>query len=305
MQSLRLTTLLLSLTLLAGMAAGQAVAQQKAPAKAAEKAPPAQAGGIPMADAYKLNLLIRTSIIALNQANQTGNYTVLQDLGSPAFRASNNSARLAQIFAELRAKNRDLSPVLFYKPQLLAVPQVNEQGILRLVGYFETEPERVNFDLYFQLIGQDWRIFGIGVSTTPIAGITGALNSQPQQAPGPGASAQSQQKAGNRQAAAQPAPDGAEKPSASERQQPAPPPSRKPVAAKPVEAGSKAEESVAVEAIVKNQTTNNVARARIDLQSPDINDDAPLAEAPAAAAEDQAEPTEEGFWSTLNPFSSN
>ena len=35
-----------------------------------------------MPDAYKLNMLIRTTLIALSQANQTGNYSVLRDLGT-------------------------------------------------------------------------------------------------------------------------------------------------------------------------------------------------------------------------------
>jgi hypothetical protein len=36
-------------------------------------------------------ILIRETLIALDQANKTGNYTVLRDLGAPAFQA--NSAR--------------------------------------------------------------------------------------------------------------------------------------------------------------------------------------------------------------------
>ena len=40
-------------------------------------------------------------LIALDQANKTGNYTVLRDLGSPAFQA-NTAARLGEIFAGLR-----------------------------------------------------------------------------------------------------------------------------------------------------------------------------------------------------------
>ena len=33
-------------------------------------------------------ILIRQSLLALDQANKTGNYTVLRDLGSPAFQAN-------------------------------------------------------------------------------------------------------------------------------------------------------------------------------------------------------------------------
>ena len=113
-------------------------------------------------------MMIRSSIIALNQANQTGNYTVLQDLGAPAFRSSNNSARLAQVFTQLRQRNLDLSPVLFFSPKLVQQPKIAPNGLLRLVGYFPTTPEQVNFDLYFQQVAGEWRVFGIGLSTSPI-----------------------------------------------------------------------------------------------------------------------------------------
>ena len=39
-------------------------------------------------------ILIRTALLALDQANKTGNYTVLRDLGSPDFQV-NTAARLA------------------------------------------------------------------------------------------------------------------------------------------------------------------------------------------------------------------
>jgi hypothetical protein len=171
--------------------------QKKPPAKAPQPnqqqaqpdAPTSPAQDATLPDAFKLNLLIRASIIALNQANQTGNYTVLQDLGAPAFRASNNSARLAQIFGALRQRQLDLSPVLFFTPKLTAQPRITPNGLLRLAGFFPTTPERVNFDLIYQLIDGQWRLFGIGVSTSP-ADVTSAM---PQQPPAP-ATAQAAQK---------------------------------------------------------------------------------------------------------------
>ena len=168
------------------LAAGPATAaeQKKSSTKAphqqgnqqqSQPAPPApQVQGPPLPDAYKLNLLIRSSIIALNQANQTGNYTVLQDLAAPAFRASNNSVRLAQIFSALRQRQLDLTPVLFFTPKLIAQPQIAPNGLLRLAGYFPTAPERVNFDLIYQIVDGQWRLFGIGVTTSP-AEVTSAV----------------------------------------------------------------------------------------------------------------------------------
>jgi hypothetical protein len=118
-------------------------------------------------DDYKLAMLIRTSLIALNQANQTGNYSVLRDLGAPAFAQANNPAQLAERFVNLRRRAIDLEPILVIDPQVTA-PAIDEHGLLHLEGYFPTRPERVHFELMFQFINAQWRLFGIAVTTTPM-----------------------------------------------------------------------------------------------------------------------------------------
>ncbi len=133
---------------------GIAVAQQKQPAV---KAAP---GGkkIPMPDQYKVNLLIRTTLIAFSQANETGNYSVLRDLSSPRFQLFNSNARLVEAFAKIRQRKLDLSPIIFYTPKLVRPPALQKDGLLRTTGYFETKPERVHFDLGFRLVGNSWRL---------------------------------------------------------------------------------------------------------------------------------------------------
>jgi hypothetical protein len=154
-----------------------AVAQQAPGNGAPQNSQPVQPAGPVMPDAYRLNLLIRTAIVALNQANQTGNYTVLRDLGATPFRMSNDAARLAETFADLRKRKIDLSPVLFFMPKLVQQPQIDPRGLLRLTGYFTTAPEQVNFDIYYLLEGGQWRLFGIGVLMTPSSDATAALPS--------------------------------------------------------------------------------------------------------------------------------
>lgn len=107
--------------------------------------------------------LIRTTIIALDQANQTGNYTVLRDLAAPDFRNGNDASRLGAIFQVLREQAVDLTPLLQITPELSEPPLVNANGLLRLIGYFPTEPLRVNFDLSFQMPEARWRAYTISV----------------------------------------------------------------------------------------------------------------------------------------------
>lgn len=149
--------------------------------------PPVQAApgprAAPIPDQYRLNMMIRSTILALNHANLTGNYTVLRDLGAPGFQVANNAARLAEIFAPMRARKLDLTPILFFNPQLAQPPAVQDERFLRLTGFFATQPEQVNFDLAFQAWAGQWMLAGISVRTAPAdpqrTGATSALPSPP------------------------------------------------------------------------------------------------------------------------------
>ena len=110
---------------------------------------------------------MQTAVVALSQANLTGNFTVLHALGAPGFQQSNPPAKLAEIFKNLREKNIDLTPVILFSPVLAREPVINEQGMLHLVGFYKTAPQQVNFELLFQPVGGQWRLFGISVHTVP------------------------------------------------------------------------------------------------------------------------------------------
>jgi hypothetical protein len=108
-------------------------------------------------------ILIRSTLLALDDANKTGNYTVLRDLGSPGFQA-NTDARLAEIFAPQRRDNIDLSGVAVLDPQLTLLPQVEANGMMRMAGFFPSMPTQVNFELAYAPVNRQWRLFGVSVS---------------------------------------------------------------------------------------------------------------------------------------------
>ena len=143
---------------------GASAQSESAPADV-QFAPAPQPGMAP--DDPRLLLMIRNAIIALNQANLTGNYSVLRDLGTQNFQMSNNSARLAESFATLRARKLDISPVMFFNPKFASLPSMQDGQVLRVNGYFPTTPEQVNFDLAFQLSGEQWMLAAIAVNVTP------------------------------------------------------------------------------------------------------------------------------------------
>ena len=111
-----------------------------------------------------LLLLIRSTLIALNQANVTGNYSVLRDLAAPSFKEANSADKLAQVFAKMRERKLDLSLILVIQPKLYRRAEIGPKGILRITGFFEMEPKPINFDLMFQAVQGRWRLFGIVAS---------------------------------------------------------------------------------------------------------------------------------------------
>lgn len=117
-----------------------------------------------MPDAEKIVLLLRTTLITLNDAIQTGNYTVLRDRGAPGFRDANSAARLSQSFSDIASKGIDLSVVTVMAPQLTEPPDLDQQkGMLHLKGYFPSKPVQINFEVLYQAVAGHWQLFGLSV----------------------------------------------------------------------------------------------------------------------------------------------
>ncbi|MBB6488810.1 hypothetical protein [Rhizobium lusitanum] len=108
-------------------------------------------------------ILVKSALIALDQANRTGNYTVLRDLGSHNFQA-NTAARLAEIFAPQRQQKLDLAGIIVLEPQLTLLPQIEPNGMLHLAGFFPSTPVQVNFELLYEPVNREWRLYGLSVN---------------------------------------------------------------------------------------------------------------------------------------------
>lgn len=143
---------------------GQVV--QPAPAPQTPSAQTTQSqpsGGVERENAELIMTLVRTSLIALHQANLTGNYTVLRDLGTPAFRERNSPTDLGGIFAWLRQLKVDLSASVRIDPKISRA-SVSKEKILDVVGQLATKPVGIGFEFVFQPVGGWWRIDAIGIT---------------------------------------------------------------------------------------------------------------------------------------------
>jgi hypothetical protein len=142
------------------LAMGSPVAAQPAPARPQSAQPPI--------DALMAARLVWSSLAALDHANQTGNYSVLRDLGAPSFQANNSAATLAGIFESVRTAQIDLSYAFNVSPLYEAPPAVQSSGLLRVRGAFPLRPTAIMFDMLFQNINGQWRLFGIAVAPLPV-----------------------------------------------------------------------------------------------------------------------------------------
>ena len=149
----------------------------KAPAATRPQAPAVQPA--PAISTEQAVYLVRATLLTLNDANRSGNYTVLRDLAAPDFQAKNTAADLAQSFSDLRRRNFDLFAAALLAPQFTAEPAVDANGKLHLTGFFPTRPLRISFDLTFQSVGGQWRLFAIAVATPQAPATQSQLNPPP------------------------------------------------------------------------------------------------------------------------------
>lgn len=140
---------------------------EKKPAAETSEQAVASTRQIAIPTAEVLLILVRNTIVALNHANFTGNYTVLRDLGSPSLQKT-SAAELGIAFANLRQQGVDLSPVLILTPALTEQPAIAADGALRLAGHFPTRPLQINFVMTFQPVDGIWRLHGLSVNTLQV-----------------------------------------------------------------------------------------------------------------------------------------
>ncbi len=152
---------------------------------AGQQAPQAAAMQPAQIDRTAVIILVRSVMLALQHANDTGNYTVLRDIGAPGFQAANTASRLSEIFANLRSQRIDLSALSVLDPQLANVPQIDQAGMMLIEGLFPTTPAQVNFKLLFAPVDNRWRLFGISINLVPPPGSTAPAepSQRPQAAP--------------------------------------------------------------------------------------------------------------------------
>jgi len=156
----------LIIALAAGIAPA-AFAQSPAPQRPPAAQRPTASQTIPTPDRNTQLKLIWTIMSAIDQANRTGNYSVLRDLSTAKFQADANQAALGAAFAPLRAQPIDVADSFLLAPVLDAQSGMTAPTAIRLKGHFPMRPLGLSFDMIFEWERGAWRLSGLAVEGRP------------------------------------------------------------------------------------------------------------------------------------------
>jgi hypothetical protein len=145
----------------------------------AQSQTPQQQNGSVMEEALAL-ALIRDTLIALNHANWTGNYSVFRDYAAPSFATANDPVKLTAIFQPIRAAGLDMLPVLVLQPHYSKVGPVDEGRRFRLNGFFPSQPKHIGFDLVYEPVNNRWKLYSISVAPLDPAGDETVMQGNPE-----------------------------------------------------------------------------------------------------------------------------
>lgn len=129
---------------------------------------------IPTPDRLTLSRLLWGTMVSIDDANISGNYSVLRDTGATNFQVQNSAAQLAETFRYLRDQQIDLSTTLLLAPEFTQPPLMVATDVLRLQGVFGLRPIAIQFDIYYQWQGGRWKVLSIGLQPLTLQNVEAA-----------------------------------------------------------------------------------------------------------------------------------
>jgi len=112
-------------------------------------------------------ILIKTSLLTLNDANLTGNYTVLHARLAKAFRDQITPDGLKKGFKTFADQKVDFGLIATKPPIGSSAATIDKRGALLLRGYFDTKPSRVSYELDFMPSEGEWKPIMLNVRVKP------------------------------------------------------------------------------------------------------------------------------------------
>jgi hypothetical protein len=113
-------------------------------------------------------VLIKTSLLTLNDAIVSGNYTVLHAKLAKPFREQFDPDRLKQAFKSFADQKIDMAAVSAAPPIATDDARIDDRGALLLRGRFDVDRSRLVYELDFLPSEGEWKPIGLHVSVKPV-----------------------------------------------------------------------------------------------------------------------------------------
>jgi len=113
-------------------------------------------------------ILIKTSLLTLNDAIVSGNYTVLHSKLAKPFREQFDPDRLKQAFKSFADQKIDMAAISAAPPVASGDAQIDDRGALLLRGRFDVGRNRLLYELDFLLSEGEWKPLGLHVNFKPV-----------------------------------------------------------------------------------------------------------------------------------------
>jgi hypothetical protein len=114
------------------------------------------------------DVLIRTTLMTFNDANMTGDYTVLFAKASKQFQAQLSVEKLAAAFEGFRKNELFFEEVVTADYDSSEKAKLDGEGALVLAGVFKTDDMQVKYKLRFVQNSKVWKVLGINVDATKL-----------------------------------------------------------------------------------------------------------------------------------------
>jgi hypothetical protein len=124
---------------------------------------PVRASAQGMPSPFVQEVLVKSILVTLSDAVAADNFTVLHTKISKPFRDQFPPEKLRAIFKELIDKHAVFDAVVASPIISDEDAKIDEKGVLRLKGHFETTPKQVKYRLGFIPADGTWKLSGVSI----------------------------------------------------------------------------------------------------------------------------------------------
>ena len=122
-----------------------------------------KARALDMPSPFVQEILIKSILVTLNDAVASDNFTILHAKISKPFRDQFPPDKLRAVFKDLVEKHAVFDAIVASPVIAEEEAKIDEKGVLRLKGRFDTSPKKVKYQLGFIPSDGQWKLSGITI----------------------------------------------------------------------------------------------------------------------------------------------